>query len=85
MNKELSVEEIKNNTVWVVKMVSGRLTGTYEELLPYINSEDCRDFDVCVTQKDPEIQKFWNDCWEYEDKHHCWMTVDEFYEIWANS
>ncbi len=82
--KVLTLQEVKDNTIWVAKMIGYRLTGTYDELEDARHSDDCRDFDVCCTQETPELQKFWDDCWKYEEENHCWKTIDEFYEIWIN-
>lgn len=82
--KILTLNEIKDNTIWVAKMAGARLTGTYDELEHFAEMEECRDFDVCCSQPTPELQKFWDDCWEYEQKNHCWLTIDEFYKIWSN-
>ena len=80
----MTLDAIKNETIWVAKMVGYRLTGTYAEMKKYAEREDCRDFDVCATQPTKELQEFWNACWKYEEETHRWLMLDEFYEIWAS-
>lgn len=78
----MTLAEIKNNTIWVAKMMGYRTTGTYEEIGYLQEDEDCRDFDICCKQPTEELQQFWDACWKYEETHRCWMTIDEFYAIW---
>lgn len=75
---KLTLEYIHKNTIWVAKMNGYRQTGTYEELKPLFDSEDCRDHDVCCQQPTPELQRFWEELWQYEDQHG-FQFVDDYY------
>ena len=80
----MTLAEIKRDTIWVAKMTGWRTSGTYDEIGYLQEDEYCRDFDVCCKQPTKELQEFWNACWAYEQQNHTWLTIDKFYEIWAN-
>ena len=81
--KKLTLNEVMDNTIWVAKMNWGRITGTYKEIERYAQSEDCRDHDVCCKQPTAELQHFWDSYNEYCDTNHKWMTVQQYYPIYA--
>ncbi len=70
----LTLEQIMNESIWVAKMNGYRMSGTYEEMKPYADSEDCRDFDLCAEQ--PEHLK---DFYDKYFAHHGFITVQDFY------
>lgn len=70
----LSLEQIMKETIWVAKMQGYRVTGTYEEMTPYRESEECRDFDICCEQ--PEQLK---DFYDKYFQHEGWITIQDFY------
>ena len=82
----LTLETIKKDSVWVVKMNWGRLTGTYEEMLPYIEADDednyCRDHDLCCEQPE-HLKEFYDGFWEYEREHGFTMIDDYYNNVYA--
>lgn len=70
----LTLEQIMNESIWVAKMNGYRMSGTYAEMKPYADSEDCRDFDLCAEQ--PEHLK---DFFDRYFAHHGFITVQDFY------
>ena len=75
----LTLEQIMNESIWVVKMNGYRMSGTYSEMKPYADSEDCRDFDLCAEQ--PEHLK---DFYDKYFAHHGFITVQDFYSQYYN-
>jgi hypothetical protein len=77
----LTLETIKKDSIWVVKMNWGRLSGTYEEMRPYIEADDednyCRDHDLCCEQPD-HLKEFYDGYWEY-DRKHGFTTIQDYY------
>lgn len=71
----LALDQILNETIWVVKMNGYRLSGTYEEMKHYSESEECRDFDIAAEQ--PEHLK---DFYDMYFNHKGFITIQEFYE-----
>ena len=70
----LTLDQIMNESIWVAKMNGYRMSGTYAEMKPYADSEDCRDFDLCAEQ--PEHLK---DFFDKYFAHHGFITVQDFY------
>ena len=77
----LTLETIKKDTIWVVKMNWGRLSGTYEEMKPYIEADDednyCRDHDISCEQPE-HLKEFYDGYWEY-DREHEFTFIDDYY------
>ena len=73
----LSLETILKDTIWVVKMQGWRMSGTYDEMKPYAEDEDCRDFDISAFQPE-HLSNFYDKYFEYENEHG-WITIPEFY------
>lgn len=53
-----TLEMAEKNLVWVAKMGGYRVSGTYDEIKSYAESDDCRDFDICAVQPTRELQIF---------------------------
>lgn len=77
----LSLEKIMNESLWVAKMQGYRMSGTYEEMRPYFEDEDCRDFDLAANQPE-ELKPFYDAYWEY-DRKHGFTTIQDFYKVWS--
>ena len=77
----LTLEQIKKDTIWVVKMNWGRLSGTYDKMLPYIEEDDeysyCRDYDVCCEQPE-HLKEFYDGLFKYEEEHG-YTLIDDYY------
>ena len=80
--KKLSLETILKDSIWVVKMNWGRLSGTYEEMKPYIEMDEedsyCRDHDLCCEQPE-HLKDFYDGYWKY-DEEHGFTTIQDYYE-----
>ena len=70
----LTLKQIMSESIWLVKMNGYRLTGTYDEMKPYAESEDCRDFDLCAEQPE-HLKEFYDKYFEHEG----FITVQEYY------
>ena len=75
---KLTLDYIKENTIWVAKMNGYRVTGTDAEIGHLFHDENCRDYDVCCQQPTSELQRFWEELWQYEDQHG-FQFVDDYY------
>lgn len=83
----LTLEQIKKDTIWVVKMNWGRMSGTYEEMKPYIDADEddnyCRDHDICCEQPE-HLKEFYDGYFEY-DREHGFTFIDDYYNnVYAN-
>lgn len=74
----LTLDQIMKESIWVVKMNWGRMSGTYEEMKSYADSEECRDFDLCAEQ--PEHLKAFFDGYEDWIHEHGWMIIPDYYK-----
>ena len=70
----LTLDQILKDTIWVAKMQGYRMTGTYDEIREYAESEECRDCDICADQP-----KHLKDFYDKYFAHHGWITVQDFY------
>jgi len=70
----LTLEQIMNESIWVAKMNGYRLSGTYAEMQPYAESEECRDFDLCADQPE-HLKDFYDKYFAYDG----FITVQDFY------
>ena len=76
---KLSLEQITNETLWVVKYTYGwRKTCLYSEI--NTKDENIRDMDVCAQQPE-HLKPFFNSMCEYK-KTHGWITIPDYYKIW---
>ena len=76
----LSLEQIMKETIFVAKMTYGyRAVGTYDEIREYIESDECRDSDICASQ--PENLK---DFYDKYFAHHGFITIQDFYNQYYN-
>lgn len=83
----LSLEEIKEQTVWVAHLYGGtRFTGTYKEVEYWKDSDDLDEFDiVCADGQPKELQPFYK-AYEYANYHlgrHDLVLIDDFYAEWS--
>ena len=81
----ITFEQIKNDSVWVLKMVGWRTSGSYDKLDKIAKSEpeNVRDFDVACTECQPEtVRPFWEAYDKYCSKNG-FTFVRDFYEIYA--
>ena len=84
----LSLEYIKDNTIWVIKHYGYRHTIKGSELEEYLkkNSEDIRDHDVVTWKGQPkDLQEFWK---AYENAYYTsnrtdLFYIDDFYKEWV--
>lgn len=81
--KRLSLEYIKEHTIWVARMYGCRFVGTYKEVEGYGKDSDCKEFDVvCADGQPKELKPFWKAYEEYIDKNG-FVTMQKFYtEVW---
>ena len=75
----LTLETIKKDTIWVVKMQGWRDSGTWDEIKNLAQSEECRDCDISANQPSEELQEFWNELYDYGE----FITLDDFYPIYV--
>lgn len=85
----LSLEEIKEKTIWVAHLYGGtRFTGTYKELEHWKDSEDLDELDtVCAEGQPKELQPFWQ-AYEYANyklQRHDLYIIDDFYAEWSKN
>lgn len=73
----LTLEQIMNESKWVAKMQGWRKVGTYEEVKPYADSNECRDFDLCAGQP-KHLADFFDRYFKYEQENG-WITIPDFY------
>lgn len=79
----LTLEQIMKDTIWIAKMTWGRMSGTYDEMKPFAEDEECRDFDICAVQPE-HLSDFYDKYFEYE-RVHGWVTIPDFYNtVYAN-
>lgn len=85
----LTLEEIKEKTLWVARMCyGGRYVGTYDEVKDYLEDEDCKDLDiVCCDGQPKELQEFYRDYdyAVYKLHNHNLFNIDDFYEEWSKN
>ena len=79
----LKLEQILNDTIWLAKMQGYRVTGTYEELKKYRESENCRDFDICCEQPE-HLKDFYDKYFEYYKNNVGFITIQDFYNQFYN-
>lgn len=79
--KLLNWSEIHMNTVYVVKMTWGRMSGTIPEIWEYIHSDECRDYDVASEQPTKELNHFWNGYYDFIQRYSGVISPKEFYEV----
>ena len=72
----LSLETIKQETIWVGKFYEGgRISGTYEELYPM--NEDFRDLDIACTENQPEfLREFYEGYFSQKE----YYFIDDYYD-----
>lgn len=75
----LTLETIKKDTIWVVKMQGWRTSGTWDEVERYADDEECRDIDISANQPTEELKEFWDELYDHEG----FITVDDFYPIYV--
>ena len=75
----LTLEQILKDTIWVVKMQGYRMSGTYEEMKHYADSEECRDFDICCEQPE-HLMDFYEKYFAYDG----FITIQDFYNQFYN-
>ena len=75
----LTLDQIMSESIWVCKMEGYRMSGTYAEMKPYADSDDCRDFDLSADQ--PEHLR---DFYDKYFNHRGFITVQDFYNQYYN-
>lgn len=83
MMKKLTLQEIMDNSIWVARMTYGRIVGPYKEIQHYADMDECKDFDVVCEQPTAELQHFWDSYNDYCDTNCTWMTIQQYYPIYA--
>lgn len=78
VNTMLTLDQVMNESIWIAKMNWGRMSGTYEEMKVYAESEDCRDFDLCAQQPE-HLQEFFDGLWAWSEANG-WITIPEYYK-----
>lgn len=78
MSTIISLDVILKESRWVAKMQGYRQVGTYDELKSYAESEECRDFDLCVEQPD-KLKPFFDRYFAYE-RENGFITIPEYYK-----
>ena len=79
-NKKPTLEQIQNESLWVVKFTYGHRDVRTHEHIDYAD-ENIRDVDLACKQPD-HLVEFFNDYYEYQAKNG-WTTIPEFYEKWG--
>lgn len=78
----LTLETIKKDSLFVVKMQGWRTVGTFDETHHLMESPECRDYDLCAKQPD-HLKEFYDAYWDYELANG-FVDVDEFYNsVWS--
>jgi hypothetical protein len=85
----LSLEEIKEQTIWVAHLYGGtRITGLYKDLEHWYDSDELDELDtVCAAGQPKELQPFWK-AYEYAFYHlgrNDLYLVDDFYMEWSKN
>lgn len=83
----ISYEEIRSQALWGIKFETGhRMSGTYEEIKPYISHPDADEHDIlCWEAQPPHLQEFFKD-YEYatwHQKRHDLYLLEDFYKEWS--
>lgn len=73
----ITLRQILEDTIWVVKMQGWRTSGTYRQMKHYADDEECRDFDICASQPE-HLKEFYEEYFKY-DREHGFTTVQDFY------
>lgn len=85
--QNLSLDYIKENSLFVLRYVSGyRIKGTYEDLKDSASNEDVKDFDLACWEGQPkELQQFYKDheYATYQMHRTDLFDVDKFYAEWV--
>ncbi len=74
----IKFETILKDTLLVAKMTGWRKVGTWDEVKPYSDDEDCRECDLCAQQPE-HLKEFYDAYFAYERKNG-WISVQDFYE-----
>lgn len=74
----VSKRTIEKDTIWVVRLTCGvRLTGTYEEMKRWADTDDCKDFDICAKQPE-HLQEFYDGYFKYCYENE-FVFVNDYY------
>lgn len=79
----LTLDQIMQDSIWVLKLTWGRQVGKYEEMrkLADNSEDDFRDFDLCCEQ--PEHLKPFFDAYFAYDEEHGFTIISDFYNnVW---
>lgn len=74
---KLTLEQIQKDTIWVAKMQTGRIVGTWAEVEHLADSDDCRDCDICAEQPE-HLKAFYDEYLKYT-REHGWMIIPDYY------
>ena len=82
--KNLTLEVIHNDTLWVAKMQGYRTVGTYDEIHHLAEQEDCRDFDTVCTDGQPDhLKPFYEAYYDY-CQNKGWILIPDYYnQVWV--
>lgn len=84
----LDLDFINDNTIWVVKFNSHRITCQQKDLYKYENRDDVRDIDTACWEGQPkELQEFYKD-YEYALytlNRHDLFIIKDFYDEWIKN
>jgi len=81
--KNLTLDIIMSDTLWVAKMQSYRTVGTYDEIHHFAEQEDCRDFDTVCTDGQPDHLKPFYEAYYEHCRTKGWATIQDYYhEVW---
>ena len=74
----LTLKQIMDEAIWVVKMQGWRTSGTYAEIERYAKDEECRDCDLAAQQPE-HLQEFFDRFWKWSSEHG-FITVQDYYK-----
>lgn len=75
----LTLDYIKENTLWVIKFNCGRTVGTRKVVDFYRDDEDVREIDIVCWESQPkELQDFYKAMEESSI-----FFIDDFYKEWS--